>query len=72
MFEPVAADAAATHGIDPYAPAEMAARAASIGVAKARLDTWSLFALAVPAGLVLVVIAWPPRVHTNHNRRPPP
>jgi formate/nitrite transporter len=55
MLEPGTTDAAAPHGIDPYAPAEMAARAASIGVAKARLDTLTLFALAVLAGAFIAV-----------------
>lgn len=55
MVEPEPTDAAAPPGIDPYAPAEMAARAASIGVAKARLDMLSLFALAVLAGAFIAL-----------------
>ena len=47
--------AAPSRTIDPYAPAEMAARTASVGVAKAQLDTLSLFALAVLAGAFIAL-----------------
>lgn len=40
---------------DPYAPAEMAGRAQTVGVAKARLDLLSLFTLAVLAGAFIAV-----------------
>ena len=41
--------------IDPYAPAEMAQRAQTIGVAKANLDSWSTFALGILAGAFIAV-----------------
>ena len=41
--------------LDPYAPAEMAARAAVAGVTKARLDALSLFTLAVLAGAFIAL-----------------
>ena len=49
----IATDAA--DGIDPYAPAQMAARAASAGVTKTRVDALSLFALAVLAGAFIAL-----------------
>jgi formate/nitrite transporter len=42
-------------GVDPYAPAQMAARAATAGAAKARLDALSLFTLAVLAGAFIAL-----------------
>jgi formate/nitrite transporter len=41
--------------VDPYAPPRMAARAATAGVAKARLDALSLFTLAVLAGAFIAL-----------------
>jgi formate transporter len=43
------------HDVDPYAPPRMAARAATAGVAKARLDALSLFTLAVLAGAFIAL-----------------
>ena len=41
--------------IDPYTPRQMAARAATLGAAKAQLDTLSLFTLAVLAGAFIAL-----------------
>jgi formate/nitrite transporter len=55
MAPPATGDGAAPPGIDPYAPAEMAARAAATGVTRARLDALRLFALAVLAGAFIAL-----------------
>ena len=44
-----------TGRIDPYTPRQMAARAATLGAAKAQLDTLSLFTLAVLAGAFIAL-----------------
>ena len=41
--------------MDAYAPAEMATRVETVGVAKAHLDTATMFALAVPAGAFIAL-----------------
>jgi formate transporter len=41
--------------VDAYAPAEMAKRVETVGVAKANLDTTTMFALAVLAGAFIAL-----------------
>lgn len=43
------------HGIDALLPLEIAQKAENIGVKKANLDTWSMFALAVLAGAFIAL-----------------
>ena len=45
--------------IDPYGPAEMADRAQTVGIAKARLDTLTLLTLGVLAGAFIALGADP-------------